>query len=95
MLYNSRVYNVLFYQKPAKVILKLSNKDSYTSKLSRECNVCREQIIYIVNSLEQHKLILKLKRSKGKNNLILTDKGKKICYHLNIIMEALEHDIRG
>lgn len=89
MLPNSKMYNILFYKKPAKIILNLNNI-SYISRIAKECDIVRDHASYLIHLFEKQGIISISKRKKRQKGIILTDKGKKLNYHLNIILEALK-----
>ena len=80
--------NKLMTQVPVKVLMCISKKNNYLSKVMREIGCTYSHITKIGNKFEELKLINRKKEGRM-TEVTLTEKGLKIQEHLNEIKKLL------
>jgi predicted transcriptional regulator len=86
MMTNSKIFNVLFREKPAMMLVELKNAkgDVYASSLAKKIDCTYSHVVKILQEMERSKLINFDKQGRLKL-LTLTKKGSDIAENIEKI----------
>lgn len=73
---------------PERIIMDISENNNYVSRIMRSLRVTYSHTVAIVQKLENEKIITKTKIGR-KTIVELTEKGKKLQYHLKSMRDLL------
>ena len=75
-------------QVPVKVLLNISEKNNYLSKIMRNLVVTYSHVVKVAERLEESKIITKKKKGR-KTEIKLTKKGLEIRKHIEAIQRLI------
>lgn len=87
---NKKMFNVLFREKPAMMLVTLHNSDSeiYASSLAKQIDCTYSHVVKILQQMEKEGLVNFEKRGRLKV-LTLTKKGSDVADHIDKIGNSL------
>ncbi len=86
------MFNILFREKPAGMLIELTKRDNiYASLLAKYVDCTYSHVVKILQEMEKNNLIGFSKHGRLKN-LNLTEKGKKVAMRIAEIKNILEQE---
>jgi DNA-binding MarR family transcriptional regulator len=87
---NQFMFNVLFREKPAMMLVKIfqSGSEIYASSLAKQVDCTYSHVVKVLQQMEKNNLVHFEKRGRLKV-LTLTKKGKEVAENIDIISNLL------